>query len=113
MEQSQQINYNAYNAPSAPATNFNAYNTPSAPAPNFNQQTHQGNVIYHHTTGTHPVFVDSGFQSNFNEKPGFVPPQQPPINTFPTFVPSQPYSNDSYCGQLHRNRRQTSSVAGG
>ncbi len=85
------------------------YDESDDPTINVNQQ---GNFVQ---PPSYTPFDNSGFhQNDFNQRPNFGPlPPQQPVNTFPTFVPHQPDPRDSYCGRLHRNRRQAASVSGG
>lgn len=79
-----------------------SYNINAPPsAPNGSQMNSPDNIE------ADPRFIDDGFQRNFGQKARFAPPPQQ------SFMPHQPDSNDSYCGRLFKNRRQTSSVTAG
>lgn len=80
--------------------------TPSAPAISGIDDE---DFMYQSTNGTHSGFVNAGFQDEQNSN--FGPPPQQPSNA--KFMPHEPDTNDSYCGNFLRNRRQASSVAGG
>ncbi|KAJ6649717.1 H(+)/hexose cotransporter 1 [Pseudolycoriella hygida] len=81
----------------------------------------QGTFTYNQPTyptypqGNQTGFVNSGFQSDDNQKSGTMPQPMYPRTTFVSQPPQHIMNNrnDSYCERLYTHRRQTGSIIGG